>query len=52
MQNGYVTSGRNSPYMDKLHAETSTTMNIYAHSLQKLDEQTSDIFEKLIEKQA
>lgn len=34
------------------HAQTSTTMNIYAHSLKKLDEKASDTLEDLFRKKA
>lgn len=34
------------------HAQTSTTMNIYAHSLKKMDETASDALENLLHKQA
>ena len=34
------------------HAQTSTTMNIYAHSLKKMDEVAADTLENLFIKQA
>lgn len=34
------------------HAQTSTTMNIYAHSLKKLDEKAADTLEDLFKKKA
>lgn len=34
------------------HAQTSTTMNIYAHSLKKLDEKTADTLDNLFKKKA
>jgi integrase len=34
------------------HAQTSTTMNIYAHSLKKLDEKASDTLDNLIKRKA
>ena len=32
------------------HAQTSTTMNIYAHSLKKMDEKAADTLEQLIQR--
>ena len=34
------------------HAETSTTMNIYAHALESADKKASDILENVLVKQA
>ncbi len=34
------------------HAQTSTTMNIYAHSLKQMDEKAADILDNLFKKQA
>lgn len=34
------------------HAQTSTTMNIYAHSLKKLDEKAADALDNLIKRKA
>ncbi len=34
------------------HAQTSTTMNIYAHSLKELDEKAADTLGNLLKKKA
>ena len=34
------------------HAQTSTTMNIYAHALQESDRKASDVLERLLAKEA
>jgi integrase len=34
------------------HAQTSTTMNIYAHSLKKMDEKAADTLDNLLRRKA